>query len=159
MHTFSCRAVSPLAAVAMSLGLTISAQATSNDDPLVDVYKLPVWIDGVTRVCPWKSAAGQGYVRLIRTDRNSHHGLYLQWIRKGIAGATTQATSTILVEELESDYLVRMEMPQAQLEPNACRLSALAESITTERRYQFDFVVKGPGDYTLSVTHLLEGGL
>ncbi len=132
---------------------------TVSDDPLAEIYKLPVWIDQVSRVCPWKSTAGAGYIRLIRTDRNSHHGLYIQWVRKGIAGAPTQATSTVQVEELEQRYQVRLTMPQAQLQPDSCHLTALAEAISNERRYQLDFILKGPGDYKLEVTHLLEGGL
>ncbi|WP_430462119.1 hypothetical protein ACQUQU_04835 [Thalassolituus sp. LLYu03] len=134
-------------------------QALAEDDPLTDVYKLPVWIDGLERVCPWKSSAGEGYIRVVRTDMNSHHGLYLQWVRKGIAGAPTQATSTVLVEELEKQYQVRLQMPSARLSSDACHLGMLGESITTERRYQFELVLKGPGNYTLNVTHLLEGGL
>lgn len=134
-------------------------RAEVNDDPLAEIYKLPVWIDQVSRVCPWKSTAGEGYIRLIRTDLNSHHGLYLQWIRKGIAGSPTQATSTLQVEELENQYHVRLQMPSAELKPDACHLTALGESISSERRYRFDFILKGPGDYRLNVTHLLEGGL
>lgn len=157
MHTLFYRATSLLAGIA--LGLLLSTPARSNDDPLVDIYKLPVWIDAVARVCPWQSSAGQGYIRLVRTDRNGHHGLYLQWIRKGIAGTLTQPISTIPVAELESDYLVRITMPKAQLEQHSCGLSARAESVISERRYQFEFIVKGPGDYSLSVTQLLDGGL
>lgn len=135
-------------------GLTIA-----EEDPMTDVYKMPVWIDGVSRVCPWKSAAGEGYIRVVRTDLNSHHGLFLQWVRKGIAGTPTQPTSTIEVEELNNEYQVRMQMPEASLSPDACHLKALAESVSSERRYEFELVLKGPGQYALNVTRLLEGGL
>jgi len=128
-------------------------------NPLTQVYKLPVWINGVTRVCPWRSNAGQGYIRVIRGDTLAGHSLYLQWVRKGIAEAPTQATSTVEVEELRDDYQVRIEMPVAKLGPHSCSLSAVGEDITSERRYRFDFTLKGPGNYRLEVTHLLEGGL
>ena len=141
----------------LALGLMCSAQA--DDDPLAEVYKMPVWVDAVARVCPWKSAAGEGYIRIIRTDMNSRHGLYLQWVRKGIAGAPTQATSTMLVKELEQQYQVRLQMPEQHLSSDACHLTSLAESISTERRYQFELILKGPGDYTLKATQMLEGGL
>jgi hypothetical protein len=50
-------------------------------------------------------------------------------------------------------------MPQPQLSPDACHLTAMAESIITDRRYKMELVVKGPGEYQLLVTSLLQGGL
>lgn len=131
----------------------------NNATPLKDVYKLPVWIDQVQRVCPWKSKAGSGYIRVIRTETEGRHGLFLQWIRKGIAGAPTQSTSTILVEELTHEFPVRLEMPKASLLPDSCQLSSTAENINTERRYMMNFTLRGPGSYDLQVTRLYEGGL
>ncbi|MAD46809.1 MAG: hypothetical protein CMI02_10060 [Oceanospirillaceae bacterium] len=150
----------PVCTLWMLMLLVIARPAGAADDKLMtQIYKLPVEINAVSRVCPWRSKAGQGYIRLIRTDALTGHRLYLQWVRRGIAGAPTQATSTVPVQELEEDYEVRIEMPAATLGPHACKLSAIGEDITSERRYRFDFTLKGPGDYKLGVTHLLEGGL
>ena len=142
-------------------GLFVSSVVLANNNatPLKDVYKLPVWVDQVQRVCPWKSKAGSGYVRMIRTEVDGRHGLFLQWVRKGIAGAPTQPTSTVLVEELTHEFPVRLEMPKAKLLPNSCQLSATAENINTERRYMMTFTLKGPGSYDMQVTRLYEGGL
>ncbi|MAK90149.1 MAG: hypothetical protein CMI13_02785 [Oleibacter sp.] len=149
-----------MALVSPALMAQTSVSAPAEDDKLAkDIYKLPVAINAVSRVCPWRSNAGQGYIRLIRTDALAGHHLYLQWIRRGIAGSPTQATSTVAVKELMSDYEVKFDMPQARLGQDACMLSAIGEDVTSERRYRFDFVLKGPGDYKLGVTHLLEGGL
>lgn len=127
--------------------------------PFAGVYKMPVWIDQVQRVCPWKSEAGEGYIRVVRTNFKGPHGIYLQWIRKGIAGSETQAISTVRIKELEEQYQVHLQMPQPELSSAACHLTALAESIITDRRYQMEFIVKGPGDYQLLVTSMLQGGL
>ncbi len=135
------------------------ASAEGETWPFAGVYKMPVWVDQVQSVCPWKSDAGEGYIRIIRTNMKGLHGIYLQWIRKGIAGSETQAISTVLVEELEGQYQVHLQMPSPQLRADACHLTALAESIITDRRYKMEFVVKGPGDYRLLVTSMLQGGL
>lgn len=127
--------------------------------PFAGVYKMPVWIDQVQRVCPWKSDAGEGYVRVVRTNIKSSHGIYLQWIRKGIAGAETRAISTVRVDELENQYQVHVQMPQAKISRNACHLTALAESVITDRRYKMEFIIAGPGEYQLLVTRMLQGGL
>lgn len=138
--------------------LIASTQADNNEE-LTTIYKLPVWMDQVKRVCPWKSASGEGYIRVIRTETAGRHQLYLQWIRKGIAGSPTQPISTIQVEELAGELAVRIEMPEASLEPGFCQLVARAENISTERRYNISLVVKGPGKYDLQTTMLYNGNL
>ncbi|MCA6060769.1 hypothetical protein HUF18_13345 [Thalassolituus sp. ST750PaO-4] len=148
-----------LPALATDAGMQNEAAAEGETWPFAGVYKMPVWIDQVQRVCPWKSDAGEGYIRVVRTNVKGPHGIYLQWIRKGIAGSETQAISTVRVEELEGQYQVHLQMPQPQLSPDACHLTALAESIITDRRYKMELVVKGPGEYQLLVTSLLQGGL
>lgn len=145
---------------ASAIALALSSMAWAEHRPnYPDVYKLPAWVDQVQRVCPWRSQAGEGYIRVMRTEYEGRHGLYLQWIRKGIAGSPTQATSTVLVKELDQDYHVKLMMPEAKLSKNTCELTALGESMLNERRYQFHFTLKGPGDYQFRATHLLEGGL
>lgn len=133
--------------------------AGSDDTELATIYKLPVWLDQTQRVCPWKSRAGEGYIRLIRTETDGRHQLYLQWIRKGIAGTPTQAISTVLVEELAGDLAVRFEMPDADVHPGRCQMMARAEDILTERRYDLLLTLTGPGDYQLEVTMLYSGDL
>lgn len=128
-------------------------------DRLDVIYKIPAWIDQTKRVCPWKSKAGQGYLRFIRTEELGQHGVYLQWIRKGIAGTPAKAVSTLWVEELESDFQVHIAMPSVTLENRQCVLTSMAEDITTERRYQMIFIIKGPGEYQLQVTRLYDGSL
>jgi hypothetical protein len=129
-------------------------------DALPDAYQLPIWVDAVVKVCPWKSESAEGYIRLIRREHDDgHHSLFVQWIRKGIAGADTAPVSTLAVEELESQYMVRMELPTAVLGRDACRLIARAEDMVDERRYEFDFLLRGPGELTVNVTRKMDGGV
>ncbi|WP_419811012.1 hypothetical protein [Bacterioplanoides sp.] len=129
------------------------------NEVLKAVYKMPVWMDQVQRMCPWKSSDGEGYVRVIRTEQAGRHQLYLQWIRKGIAGSPTQAVSTVQVEELAQDLAVKIQMPKPSLEPGFCKLTARAENIITERRYDMTLLLKGPGTYELNTTTLFSGTL
>jgi len=140
--------------------LLCSLAARSGAGPLEEAYKLPVWVDAVTEVCPWKSSAAEGYIRLIRQEHSDgSHGLFVQWIRKGIAGQPTQAVSTLAVEQLESEYLVRLEMPESMLARDACRLKARAEDMVNERRYEFDLLLHGPGEMQVNITRMLGGGV
>jgi hypothetical protein len=154
MNIKLCRAV--LVALTFQLISVVAARA----DALPEVYQLPVWVDAVVKVCPWKSESAEGYIRLIRREHDDgHHGLYVQWIREGIAGAPTEAVSTLAVEELDSEYMVRMELPTAVLGRDACRLKARAEDMVNERRYEFDFLLRGPGELTVNVTRKMDGGV
>jgi len=141
-----------------ALAATFAVQADNNEE-LEAIYKLPVWMDQVKRVCPWKSPSGEGYIRVIRTEAAGRHQLYLQWIRKGIAGSPTQPISTIQVEELAKELAVKIQMPKATLEPGYCQLTARAENISTERRYDMLMILKGPGKYELQTTMLYNGNL
>ena len=60
MSTKLCRAV--LFALTFQLMSVVAARA----DALTEVYQLPVWVDAVVKVCPWKSESAEGYIRLIR---------------------------------------------------------------------------------------------
>lgn len=136
------------------------ARAETLVDALAETYQMPVWVDAVIEVCPWKSESAEGYIRLIRREHDDgHHGLYVQWIRKGIAGAATEAVSTLAVEALENEYTVRIELPQAVLGRDACRLKARAEDMINERRYEFDILLRGPGELMLNVTRKMDGGV
>ena len=137
-----------------------SGSNPDSKDALSEAYVMPVWVDAVTQVCPWKSEDAEGYIRLIRKKNDDgSHGLFVQWLRKGIAGAPTAAVSTLAVEPLEKDYLVRIEMPQPTLARDACRLKAMAEDMMNERRYEFDLLLRGPGDMQVNITRMLGGGV
>lgn len=150
-----CRAV--LAACAMVLSF---ASLSVRAEALTDAYQMPVWVDAVTEVCPWKSESAEGYIRLIRREHDDgSHGLFVQWIRQGLVGAPAEAVSTLAVEALENEYMVRLELPIATLGRDACRLKARAEDRVNERRYEFDFLLRGPGDMTVNVTRKMGGGV
>ena len=126
-----------------------SGSNPDSKDALSEAYVMPVWVDAVTQVCPWKSEDAEGYIRLIRKKNDDgSHGLFVQWLRKGIA-----------VEPLEKDYLARIEMPQPTLARDACRLKAMAEDMMNERRYEFDLLLRGPGDMQVNITRMLGGGV
>lgn len=145
--------------IVLGISLLISA-AVCRAEALSDAYQLPIWVDAVVKVCPWKSESAEGYIRLIRREHDDgRHGLFVQWIRQGIAGAPTAAVSTLAIEELERDYMVRMELPSVVLGRDACRLQARAEDMINERRYEFDFLLRGPGDLTVNVTRKMAGGV
>jgi hypothetical protein len=55
--------------------------------------------------------------------------------------------------------MVRMELPIAVLGRDACRLKARAEDMVNERRYEFDFLLRGPGELTVNVTRKMDGGV
>lgn len=148
--------VLPVAAVSVMAILAPAVHA----DALSEAYQMPVWVDAVKEVCPWKSSDAEGYIRLIRREHeDGSHGLFVQWLRKGIAGEPTEAVSTLAVETLDNDYLVRMEMPEPTLGRDACRLKALAEDMINERRYEFDLLLRGPGEMQVNVTRMLGGGV
>lgn len=134
-------------------------RVTTDDPLLTTLYALPAWVAEVERVCPWRIDGAEGYVRVIRTEQYGIHGLYLQWIRKGIASGPTEAISTIAVEELREQYQVRVQMPKAQLNTHHCTLETMAEDIHNERRYRLIFELTTPGQYTLAITHLFMGNL
>ncbi len=126
-------------------------------DELTEVYRLPLWVDGVAEVCPWKSPSAQGYIRLIRSEKgDGRNSLYVQWVRSGLVDRPAEAVSTLAVELLESEYMVRLTMPEPQLSRTACLLSAMGEDMINERRYRFDLVLKGPGKMDVSVTRLYD---
>ena len=121
---------------------------------------MPVWVDAVTEVCPWKSPSAEGYIRLIRREHDDgSHGLYVQWIRKGIAGEPAEAVSTLAVEELDQQLMLRLEMPQPTLARDACRLKSFGEDMVNERRYELDMLVRGPGELQVNITRKLDGGV
>ena len=135
---------------------SFSAYAEADDEMPV-IYKLPVWVDAVTEVCPWKSSSAEGYIRLIRTEKeDGRNGLYVQWIRAGIAGRPAEAVSTLAVTQLEKDYMVRMAVPEPQLSRTACHLTADAEDMMNERRYRCDLMLKGPGKLEFSAMRLYD---
>ncbi|AHK17523.1 hypothetical protein [Thalassolituus oleivorans] len=156
------------ASISLAPALLHGADADVQDAKIAEVmaptditesYVMPVWVDQVQRVCPWRSNAGEGYIRLIRSEHDGRHGIILQWIRKGIAGAPTQAISTIAVTELDTTYQVRVKMPEPELSDYACYLTAMGEDMMTEQRYKFDWILKGPGEYEFHATHMLNGGM
>lgn len=148
-----------LRTVLLSMLLSVNAMAQPGDEQLKALYKLPVWIAESQRVCPWKTEAAEGYVRIIRTEQLGQHRLFLQWIRKGIAGGPTEAVSTVAVSQLESQFQVRTQLPKPK-KPGSCELYALAEDIHSERRYEMFYQLSQsqPGHYQLDVVHKLRTG-
>ena len=140
----------------------VSEEAVSiemGDNKLKAIYRIPAWVAETHRVCPWQLEGGEGYVRLVRTEVDGRHELYIQWIRKGIVGSDSAAISTLRVDELSTDYAVKMEVPAATDRSAPCELTALAEDILTERRYKLNLHIMAPGEYRLGVTHMMMGGL
>ena len=128
------------------------------DEQFQQVYQLPVWIDSVVSTCNWKTEGGSGFVRVIRTTESFGHGLYLQWVRYGIAGGEAKAVSTVVVEELWQDLSVRFEMPTAEFGKGYCQLNSMAESTSSELRYELILKVGAPGKYQLDVVRHLKSG-
>lgn len=143
----------------LSLCLILPASADGlTPQELTDAYRMPVWVDAVTEVCPWKSLSAEGYIRLIRREHDDgSHGLFVQWIRKGVAGEPAEAVSTLAVEELERALMVRIDMPVTELGRDACRLRSFAHDMINERRYVLDLLVRGPGELQVNVTRMLDG--
>ncbi|TNC91886.1 MAG: hypothetical protein CSH36_07335 [Thalassolituus sp.] len=150
-----------LSAVCLSaLAQGVAAQPPQATGELAEAYVMPVWVDAVTEVCPWKSPSAEGYIRLIRREHDDgSHGLYVQWIRKGIAGEPAEAVSTLAVEELDQQLMLRLEMPQPTLARDACRLKSFGEDMVNERRYELDMLVRGPGELQVNITRKLDGGV
>lgn len=147
--------------ILLMLALMAAAPWSMAAEPdYADVYKLPAWIERVAPMCPWKSATEEGYVRVIRTDFHGRHQLFLQWVKKADVGTENAAEilSTRAVEELETTYSVRVEMPRAHLNPTSCELQAEAEALNIKQRYRMNIVLREPGNYLLQVTRLLDGG-
>ncbi|WP_369857579.1 hypothetical protein [Candidatus Thalassolituus haligoni] len=142
-----------------SVAIAVVAETPFGPGDFAGIYRLPVMIDTVVSVCPWKSASGSGYVRVIRTRGPTGHGLYLQWIRFGVAGSEAEVISTRSIEELATEFDVAVEMPVAQLEKDHCLLQSQAEDSVNGRRYRLDIRVGAPGDYQFAVTRHLSGGL
>lgn len=133
----------------------VEDQVEGLNSDLAPVYKMPVWVERVESFCPWKSKDGEGYVRVVRTERHGRHQLFLQWIQKGGTTATDKVLSTRSVEELENDYIVRLEMPKAMLNPKSCELTTMADSLNNSQRFRFKVVLREPGNYMLQVTQVL----
>jgi len=147
-------AVTALAAGAKTVEAPLQGKSTQYQQ----VYKLPAWIDAVISTCRWKTEGGSGYVRVIRTHETFGHGLYLQWMRFGLAGEPPLGVATVQVEELWRDIAVRFEMPTTEFRKDHCLLQSMAESTLSEQRMKLALKVRGPGDYELGVTRQLKSG-
>ncbi len=134
-------------------------QPVQAGDDFADVHKLPVSIQQVESLCPWKSPRAEGYIRVIRMRQAGHDSLYLQWLQKAGAGLPDEVISTRMVEELEQELTVQLEGPVALLHPDQCQLTLMAKAVTHERRYELILFLKGPGDYRLTVVETLPGDL
>ena len=145
-------------AAVLWLSLLCIRQVQAKDD-FADVYKLPVSIQQVESLCPWKSPRAEGYIRVIRMRQTGHDSLYLQWLQKAGAGLPDEVISTRLVEELERELTVYLEGPVALLHTDRCELTLQAKAVTYERRYALTLFLKGPGDYRLTVIETLPGDL
>lgn len=141
------------------LGLMLlSSSAKVLADPAFDaVYKMPMEIEWVDSLCPWKSATETGYLRLVRSRDDNRHRLLVQWLRKRTEDAPGEVVSTRFIEELDQQYALRLQTPQVQLHPDHCELTMAAEDVDSERRYQLQLRLKGPGEYRLVVIEKLPG--
>ncbi len=143
----------------LGLLLMISSGKLLADPAFSAVYKMPADIEWADSLCPWKSATETGYLRLVRSRDDDRHRLLVQWIRKSMNEQPDEAVSTRVIDELDQLYRVRLQPPQAQLHPDHCELNMVAEDVDSERRYQLQLRLKGPGEYRLMVIEKLPGDL
>ncbi|WP_221798252.1 hypothetical protein [Oceanobacter mangrovi] len=133
-------------------------KSAPSDGHYQDIYQLPVWIEAAASYCRWKSAGGSGYVRVIQTREAPGQGMYLQWIRHGIAGGADEAVSTLAITELTGKQALQYQMPTETLGRGQCTLNALAQGVEDGRRYDIELVLKAPGDYQYRLVKHMNAG-
>ena len=124
------------------------------------VYKMPAVISLVSQVCPWRSKRARGNIRLVRTEQQGVHQLYVQWMRQGGKNGKggDEAVSTIAILELNQETYYRFEMPQGRLIPGACELKAELVDVRNQRQFSMTLYLKGAGKYQYQITRKLLGG-
>ncbi len=145
--------------LALVLVVAIASKAVAEDVRLKEFYKMSPTIQQVRQICPWRSSTTQGTIRLMKIEEGGAHRLYVQWLRKGIAGTAEAPLSTIGIEEINVDHYYRFELPEGRLMAGACSVETIMEDIVDERRFRLTLYLMGPGKYEVHLTRLLDGGI
>ena len=118
--------------------------------------KMSPAVESIKQVCPWRSANAQGVIRLMKVDEKGAHKLYVQWLRKGIAGTADLPMSTVAVSEINDHNYYRFNLPEGRLLSGACSIDTIMEDIVNERRFRLTVHLMGPGDYKAHISSLLD---
>lgn len=145
--------------LAVLLVSTAATRAVAEDLQIKEFYKMSPNIQHVRQICPWRSATSSGTIRLMQTEEKGAHRLYVQWLRKGIAGTPAAPLSTISIEEINDDHYFRFDLPDGRLMAGACSVETIMEDMVDERRFRLTLYLSGPGKYEIHLTQLLDGGL
>jgi len=145
--------------LAFLLIVPMAPKAVAEDARLKEFYKMSPSIQQVRQICPWRSATTEGTIRLMKIEVGGAHHLYVQWLRKGIAGTAEAPLSTIGIEEINVDHYYRFELPKGRLMAGACSVETIMEDIIDERRFRLTLYLMGPGKYEVHLTRLLDGGI
>ncbi len=141
--------------IAFLLAFNVNAE----DLRLKELYKMSPSIQTLKQVCPWRSSAAKGIIRLMQVEEKGAHKLYVQWLRQGIAGIPEAAISTIGISEINDDGFYRFDLPKGRLLAGACSLETIMEDIIDERRFRLTLYLTGPGDYEVHMSRLLDAAL
>jgi hypothetical protein len=145
--------------LALFLSATLATHAVADDVRLKEFYKMSPNIQHIRQICPWRSATTEGTIRLMQVEAEGAHRLYVQWLRKGIAGTAHAPLSTIGIEEINVDHYFRFDLPEGRLMAGACSVETIMEDIVDERRFRLTLYLMGPGKYEVHMTRLLDGGI
>ena len=130
---------------------------TVTADELTPFDQLPVSINAVQQVCPWKSVTEEGYIRLIRTENNEgRQALYVQWVKQGLEGHDPEIVATRQLDSMEARNISSLTMPESFLSSTACHLTTDADNAVNDRRYRFEIELKGPGEMSVAVTRMFD---
>lgn len=149
----------------ISSSLPIFAQqpaALSNDQSTakttnLKLQNLPLEIQQIKTLCPWRSKQGKGIVRVIYSQEKQANRLYLQWIKSATATTVSKLLSSITVQELQTtDY--RFSMPSQIIRDNSCTLISKAFKLPEKRPYRLYIRLSGFGQYQFSQRQILADG-
>ncbi len=125
--------------------------------PYEIIENLPQWVQEVTSVCPWRSAADehqQGYIRLIRAEKEGANQLYIQWMQK-LPPNKDKALVTRVIKEIEQGPRLAIELPVQQLHSRFCKLTAYARSLENNNNYRISLKIEEPGAYQFELIQVL----
>ena len=121
------------------------------------VYKLPGWLQQVTKACAWQSKSQDnfwGYVRIALGQLPDGDRVYVQWIQKVSEVGPHAVISTREIEELRGAHL-RLKGIQAEIRNQHCAVTSAAAEFDQRRHYQININVFEPGRYEFEkTTHL-----
>lgn len=113
------------------------------------IHRLPPWVQEVTSVCPWRSKTDkeqQGYIRLIRTQKEGGNELYIQWIQR-IPPKKDEAMATRKVVEVTQGPALIIELPEQELHSRFCTLTAYARRLDNNADFRIKLKIQEPGEY------------